>query len=73
MPSRIAAIVIDAVQPRLIADFWCAVLGWRVVREESDVLSIAASGGSWSSIDVCAVAGGKRSRIGCTWIYVPTA
>jgi hypothetical protein len=62
MTSRIAAIAIDAVQPRLVADFWGAVLGWRLVEEESDLLSIAASDGSWPSIDVCAVPEGKAIK-----------
>jgi len=38
----------------VVADFWCAVLGWRVV-EEDDVVSIAASDGSWPFIDVVPV------------------
>ncbi len=42
MTSRIAVIAIDAVQPRPVADFWCAVLGWQVVKEDSDGVSIAA-------------------------------
>lgn len=41
MTSRLAVIVIDAVDSRRVADFWCAVLGWRVVDEEADFISIA--------------------------------
>ncbi|MGI9016207.1 MAG: VOC family protein [Euzebya sp.] len=60
MSCRIAVIAIDAVEPRVVADFWCAVLGWRVVEEDDDgVLSIAASDGSWPSIDVAPVPEGK--------------
>jgi predicted enzyme related to lactoylglutathione lyase len=55
MSSRIAVIAIDAVETRVVADFWCAVLGWRVVEEDDDGVSIAASDGSWPSIDVVAV------------------
>jgi hypothetical protein len=29
MPSRLVAIVIDSVDPRPVADFWCAVLDWK--------------------------------------------
>ena len=45
MPSRIAVIAIDALQPRVVADFWCEVLGWQVVDEEgtSSVCSPALS------------------------------
>lgn len=38
MSSRIAVISIDAVQPRKVADFWCAVLGWRVEEDSWVVL-----------------------------------
>jgi hypothetical protein len=55
MPSRLAAIVIDAVRPRLIAGFWCEVLGWQVVGESEGVITIAAAAGSWPTIDVAPV------------------
>ncbi|MDQ6851607.1 MAG: VOC family protein [Actinomycetota bacterium] len=55
MPSRIAVIAIDAVRPRLVADFWCKVLGWRVVDEDEGVISIAAADGGWPTIDVLGV------------------
>jgi catechol-2,3-dioxygenase len=55
MSSRIAAIAIDAVQPRVVADFWCSVLGWRVVEEDEGVITIAAADGSWPTIDVVPV------------------
>jgi hypothetical protein len=55
MTSRIAAVAIDAVQPRLVADFWCRVLGWQVVQEHDGGLTIAESQGSWPTIDVFAV------------------
>jgi hypothetical protein len=55
MTSRIAAIALDAVRPRVVADFWCGVLGWRVVGEDEGVISIAAPDRSWPAIDVCPV------------------
>ena len=55
MSSRIAAIAIDAVQPRVVADFWCSVLGWQVVEEDDGVISIAPADGSWPTIDVARV------------------
>ncbi len=55
MPSRIAVIAIDAVQPRVVADFWCSVLGWEVIEEDSDGVSIAAPDRSWPTIDVLRV------------------
>ncbi|MEU8298903.1 VOC family protein [Micromonospora sp. NPDC048909] len=55
MPSRLAVIAIDASRPRLIADFWCAVLGWQVVNEDDEVITIAAADRAWPMIDVVAV------------------
>ncbi len=59
MPSRIATIAIHAVHPRVVADFWCSVLGWQVIEEDSDGVSIAAPDRSWPTIDVLQVPDGK--------------
>ncbi len=56
MSSQIAVIAIDAAQPRVVADFWCDVLGWQIVEEDGDdIISIAPPDGSWPTIDVVAV------------------
>jgi len=55
MPSRIAVLAIDALQPRVVADFWCAVLGWAVVEEDAGGVSIAPADGAWPTIDVVPV------------------
>ncbi|KUM41174.1 VOC family protein [Arthrobacter sp. EPSL27] len=55
MSSRISSIAIDAAEPRVIADFWCRVLDWRVIDEEDGVISIGRADGSWPTIDVIAV------------------
>lgn len=57
--SRIAAIAIDAVEPRVVAAFWCAVLDWQVVEEDVDGISIAPPDRPWPMIDVLAVPEGK--------------
>ena len=63
MPSRIAAIAIDAVNPRLVAEFWCHVLGWHVVDEgDEGVISIAPSDDAWPTIDVLGVAEPKAVK-----------
>ena len=62
MTSRIAAIAIDAVQPRVVADFWCNVLGWQVVEEDDGVISIAPPDGSWPTIDVVPVPEAKTVK-----------
>ena len=56
MHSRLAVLAIDALRPRVIADFWCAVLGWAEVDADGeDFISIAPADGSWPTIDVIAV------------------
>ena len=62
MPSRIAVIAIDAAHPRLVADFWCNVLGWHVVEEDDGVISIAPTDGAWPTIDVLEVAEEKAVK-----------
>ena len=62
MPSKLAVIAIDAIQPRVVADFWCAVLGWRIVDEDTGIISIAPQDKSWPSIDVIAVPEGKTVK-----------
>lgn len=62
MSSKLAVVVIDAIRPRVVADFWCAVLGWRIVDEDSDIVSIAPQDQSWPSIDVIAVPEGKTVK-----------
>jgi hypothetical protein len=55
MTSRLAVIVIDAIEPRPVADFWAAVLGWRIVEEETDIVSLAPEGDAAPGIDVLRV------------------
>jgi hypothetical protein len=55
MPSRLAVIVIDAVRPHRIADFWCSVLGWQIIDQDAGVITIAAADRSWPMIDVAPV------------------
>ncbi len=62
MPSRIAVIAIDAVQPRPVADFWCAVLGWEIQEQDATGVSIGPRGGSAPSIDVLAVPEAKTVK-----------
>jgi hypothetical protein len=62
VPSRIAVVAINAVQPHVVADFWCEVLGWQVVEQDAEVISIAPSDGGWPTIDVVAVPEGKTVK-----------
>jgi predicted enzyme related to lactoylglutathione lyase len=62
MPSRIAVIAVDSNDPRTVADFWCAVLDWRVTDEGDEGVSIAAADGSWPTIDFLVVPEGKTIK-----------
>jgi predicted enzyme related to lactoylglutathione lyase len=53
--SRIAVIAIDALEPRRVAAFWADVLGWRIVEEGADGVSIAPADAAWPTIDVVPV------------------
>jgi predicted enzyme related to lactoylglutathione lyase len=59
MSSRIAVIVIDAVNPPAVARFWCEVFGWHVVEDDGGIVSIAPDDRAWPTIDVCRVPEGK--------------
>jgi len=62
MPSRIAALALDAVDPRPVADFWCAVLGWQVVEADDSGVSIGPADGRGTSIDVLKVPEAKTVK-----------
>lgn len=62
MVSRLATLAIDADDPPRVAEFWCAVLGWRIVERSDAGVSIAAADGSWPTIDVLSVPEGKTVK-----------
>lgn len=41
MASRFTEIVVDCHQPRQLAEFWCAVLDYKVIEQQDDVVEIA--------------------------------
>ncbi|WP_229070109.1 VOC family protein [Actinoplanes sp. DH11] len=55
MTSRIAVISIDALRPRPIAEFWAAVLGWQILEEDPDFITIGPADRPGPTIDVCPV------------------
>jgi predicted enzyme related to lactoylglutathione lyase len=55
MTSQISVVAIDALQPRVVADFWCAVLGWHILDEEDYGIGIGPADGAWPAIDVLKV------------------
>jgi len=62
MPSRLAVIVIDAVDPEVVAGFWCAVLGWSILDREPGGITIGDEERSWPVIDVYAVPEAKTTK-----------
>ncbi|HLJ68504.1 MAG TPA: VOC family protein [Chloroflexota bacterium] len=42
MTSRFTELAIDSHQPRRLAEFWCAVLGYEVIDEDDDIIEIAS-------------------------------
>ncbi|ASN38890.1 glyoxalase [Arthrobacter sp. 7749] len=62
MTSRLTSISIDATDPRVVADFWCAVLGWHVIEEDDEGIGIGPSDGAWPAIEVFAVPEGKSVK-----------
>ncbi|UJP40344.1 VOC family protein [Cellulomonas palmilytica] len=45
MTSRISELVVDCVDPRLLADFWCQVLDYVVLDEEDGAIEIGPASG----------------------------
>jgi hypothetical protein len=62
MPSRLAVIAIDAVDPEVVAGFWCAVLGWTILKREPGGITIGDDEQSWPMIDIFAVPEGKTVK-----------
>ena len=62
MPSRLAVIVIDSVEPARIAGFWCAVLDWKIIEEDEDGISIGPPDRSWPTIDIVTVPEAKSVK-----------
>ena len=62
MTSSLAVIAIDAVNPAVVAEFWCAVLGWKVLEEDEGIISIGSPQGTAPAIDVCRVPERKKVK-----------
>ncbi|MFD1506206.1 VOC family protein [Georgenia yuyongxinii] len=63
MTSAISSIAIDAHDPRRVADFWAAALGWVVLEDpDEEVVSIGPADGSAPGIDVIPVPDAKSVK-----------
>ncbi len=62
MTSRISCVCIDAVDPRAVAGFWAAVLGWGVVEDGEEGISLASPGGGLPTLDILPVPEAKQVK-----------
>ena len=62
MSSQISALAIDARNPRQVAEFWCAALGWQQLGDGDGIITIGHQDGSWPTIDVAPVPEAKEGK-----------
>ena len=62
MPARISCVCIDAVDPRPIADFWAAVLGWDVIEDGDEGISFASPNKDLPTLDILPVPEAKQVK-----------
>ena len=62
MTSRLAALAVDAVDPVVVAAFWCAALDWEVVEDDPDVITLAPHDRAGPVIDVLRVPQAKTVK-----------
>jgi predicted enzyme related to lactoylglutathione lyase len=62
MAARISSVCIDALDPRTVADFWAAVLGWEVVEDGDEGISLASASGDLPALDILQVPEAKQVK-----------
>jgi Glyoxalase-like domain len=62
MAARISCVVIDSVDPRPVANFWAAVLGWEVVEDGEEGISLAWPGTVLPTLDIVPVPEAKQVK-----------
>lgn len=62
MAARISCLCIDAVCPRPLAAFWTAVLGWEVVEDGDEGISLASPGRDLPTLDILPVPETKQVK-----------
>ena len=55
MPVQISSVCLDAVDPRRLAEFWVAVLGWGVAEDDDGGVSLASPDRDLPRLDICRV------------------
>jgi hypothetical protein len=62
MAARISSVCIDAVDPRPVAEFWAAVLGWEVVEDDAEGISLASPDRDRPTLDILRVPDDKQVK-----------
>jgi Glyoxalase-like domain len=62
MPVQISSLCLDAVEPRAIASFWLAVLGWEVVEDDDTGISLASPNRDFPLLDILPVPESKKVK-----------
>ena len=62
MPSRISCVCIDALSPHRVAEFWAAVLGWEVVEDSDEGISLASPTRDLPTLDILPVPEAKEVK-----------
>ena len=55
MTSKLTQVAIDCANPRRLAEFWAAVLGYEITEEDDEVVSLEAPDRSPPGLDLIAV------------------
>ncbi len=62
MPVQISSMCLDAVDPRAVAGFWTAVLGWEVVEDSDQGVSLASPNRDFPLLDILPVPEAKQVK-----------
>ncbi|HWE55922.1 MAG TPA: VOC family protein [Acidimicrobiales bacterium] len=62
MAARLSCVCIDAVDPRPVAEFWSAVLGWSVVEEDEGGISLGDPSREMPTLDILVVPETKQIK-----------
>jgi hypothetical protein len=62
MPARISCLCIDAVETHPVAEFWAAVLGWDVVEDSEEGISLASPARDLATVDILPVPESKQLK-----------
>jgi catechol 2,3-dioxygenase-like lactoylglutathione lyase family enzyme len=62
MPVRISSVCIDALEPRRVADFWAAVLGWEVIEDSDSGISLESPTRDMPTLDILPVPEAKEVK-----------